>query len=258
MTLMFVVLAAIVGLAVGSFLNVVIHRVPKKESVAHPRSRCPSCGHQLEARDNVPVVSWLVLRGKCRHCQSPISPRYPIIELATAVLFGAAGLRFASHPEAIPAYCLFFAALLAISAIDLELYIIPNRIVYPTLVGGAVLLVIAAIVGHDLGAVKDAALGGFGAWVVLLIIHLISPRGMGFGDVRLSAVIGMFLGWIDLGHVPLALFLGFLLATLVSLPLLALRRKGRKDPVPFGPFLAAGAVLAVLFGVPILDAYLGR
>jgi leader peptidase (prepilin peptidase)/N-methyltransferase len=258
MTVLLALIAAVAGLAAGSFLNVVIHRVPKKESVVHPRSRCPTCGTQLAARDNIPVVSWLLLRGRCRTCGTPISARYPLVELATALLFAAVAVRFHDHPEAIPAFCVFVASLLAISVIDLELYIIPNRIVYPTLFIGAPLLAVAAAVGHDLDAIRQAAIGGVGAWLALLILHLISPRGMGFGDVRLSAVIGMFLGWIGLGRVPLGLFLGFLLATVVSLPLLILRRKGRKDPVPFGPFLAAGATLAMFFGGPLIDAYLGR
>ena len=252
------VVVGILGLAVGSFLNVVIHRVPKKESVVRPRSRCPGCGTQLAERDNIPVVSWLLLRGRCRTCGAPISIRYPMVELGTGALFAAAALRWSDHPEAIPAFCLFFAALLAISAVDLELFIIPNRIVYPTLFAAVPLLVLASLVGDDLDALRTAAIGGVGAWLALFVIHLIQPRGMGFGDVRLSGVIGMYLGWISLAHVPLGLFLGFLLATLVSIPLLLMRKKGRKDPVPFGPFLAAGAVLATLAGNPILDLYLGR
>ena len=258
MVVAFAAVAGILGLVVGSFLNVVIHRVPKRESVIRPRSRCPGCGTQLAERDNIPVVSWLLLRGRCRSFGQPISARYPVVELATAVLFVLAAVRWADHPEAIPAFCLFFASLLAISVIDLELFIIPNRIIYPTLAAAIPLLVLASVVGDDLDSLRTAAIGGAGAWVALLVIHLIQPRGMGFGDVRLSGIIGMYLGWISVAHVPLGLFLGFLLATLVSLPLLVLRKKGRKDPVPFGPFLAAGAVLATLAGNPLLDAYLGR
>jgi leader peptidase (prepilin peptidase) / N-methyltransferase len=251
------VLSGLLGLVVGSFLNVVIHRVPKKLSVVKPGSACPECSTPIAPRDNIPVLSWVLLRGRCRHCSAGISARYPLVELASGVLFVLAAVRFAGVPAAVPAYCVFLAALLAVSVIDLDLFIIPNRIVYPSLLAGAVLLAVASIATGDLRSLREAAIGGVGAFAALLVIHLISPRGMGFGDVRLSGVIGMNLGWISLGHVPLGLFLGFLSATLVSLPLLLLRRKGRKDPVPFGPFLAFGALVAVLVGQPILNAYLG-
>ncbi|MDQ1403897.1 MAG: leader peptidase (prepilin peptidase) / N-methyltransferase, partial [Actinomycetota bacterium] len=125
MTAFIAAICGVLGLAVGSFLNVVIHRVPKKESVIRPRSRCPSCGTQLAERDNIPVVSWILLRGRCRTCGEPISVRYPLVELLTAAAFAAVGVRFASHPEVIPAYLLFFACLISVSAIDLDLFIIP-------------------------------------------------------------------------------------------------------------------------------------
>ena len=244
----------VLGLAVGSFLNVVIHRVPKKESVVTPRSRCPQCGTELAPRDNIPVVSWLVLRGKCRTCSAPISVRYPLVELATALLWVAMAVRFGAD-WALPAYLVLAASLLAISVIDLELYIIPNRIVYPTLAIAAPLLVAAALLNDDVDAIKRAAIGGLAAFIALFVIHVISPRGMGFGDVRLSGVLGMYLGWIDLSLVFLGLFLGFLLGAVVGIGLMVVGRRGRKDAVPFGPFLAAGALLAILFSDPLLRAY---
>jgi leader peptidase (prepilin peptidase)/N-methyltransferase len=248
------VVCGVLGLAVGSFLNVVIHRVPEKQSVVRPRSRCPQCGTELANRDNIPVVSWLLLRGRCRTCGAPISARYPLVEVGTAVLFAAAGVRFGASWE-LPAYLLLFASLLAISAIDLERYIIPNRIVYPTLFAAVPLLVAAALLEGDGFRIRDAAIGAAGAWVALLVVHLIQPRGMGFGDVRLAAVLGLYLGWIDLTLVLLGLMLGFLLGAVVGLGLVVTRVRGRKDAVPFGPFLAAGAVLAILFSRQLLDLY---
>jgi leader peptidase (prepilin peptidase)/N-methyltransferase len=254
MTAVVAVACGVLGLAVGSFLNVVIYRVPRKESVVRPRSHCPSCGTQLADRDNIPVLSWVLLRGRCRTCGERISARYPLVELATAALFVAVGLRFG--PDwAVPAFLLFFASLLAISLIDLEHYIIPNRIVYPTLFGGFALLVLAAGAEGDWKPLERALIGSAVFWGILLLIHLVSPRGMGFGDVRLAAVLGLFLGWLGLGYVGLAFFLGFLLGAIVGLILMVLRRRGRKDHIPFGPFLAAGAVVAVLAGSPILAWY---
>lgn len=256
MTAFLVSVCAVLGLAVGSFLNVVIHRVPKHESIVRPPSRCPGCGTSIRPRDNIPVLSWLLLRGRCRTCRAPISPRYPAVEVATAVLFGAGASRFGAD-WALPAFLVFFAVLLAVAVIDLDLFIIPNRIVYPALFAAGPLLALPAVAGGDIDRLGRAAIGGALAWIGLLVIHLISPRGMGFGDVRLAAVIGVYTGWLSLLHVLLAVFLGFATASVVGIALLASRRKGRKDPVPFGPFLAVGAVAAVLFGHPILDWWLG-
>jgi len=246
--------SALLGLAVGSFLNVVIYRVPRKESVVHPRSRCPGCGTQLAERDNIPVVSWLLLRGKCRTCGEPISGRYPFVELLTGVLWASAGLRFGAD-WVLPAYLVFFASLIAITFIDLDHYIIPTRIVYPTIFISIPLLVVAAAVQDEWANLERALIGAALAWGFLLIVHLISPRGMGFGDVRLSFVLGLFLGWLNLQHVFLGMFLGFLFGAISGLLLMALRRRDRKDHIPFGPFLAGGAVVAVLFGSQILAWY---
>ena len=248
------VVCGVLGLAVGSFLNVVIHRVPEKQSVVRPRSRCPKCGTELASRDNIPVLSWLLLRGRCRTCGEPISARYPLIELATAALFVAAGIRFPTS-WALPGYLVLFAALLAISAIDLERYIIPNRIVYPTLFIAIPLMVAAALAEGEPERIRTATIGSLAAFVAMFVVHFISPKGMGFGDVRLAAVIGLFLGWIDLTLVLLGMLLGFLLASVIGIGLLLTKRRGRKDAVPFGPFLAAGAVLAVLFSRQLLSAY---
>jgi leader peptidase (prepilin peptidase)/N-methyltransferase len=248
------VVCAVLGLVVGSFLNVVVHRLPRHESVVRPRSRCPGCGTQLAWRDNVPVVSWLALRRRCRTCRRPISARYPLVELATAALFAAAALRFGPD-AALPAYLVLFAAIVAIAAIDLEHFIVPNRIVYPALFASVPLLVVAAAVGDEWASLRDAAVGGLAAWGALLVIHLASPRGMGFGDVRLAGLIGVHLGWLSLGHVVTGLFLAFASAAVVGLGLVAASLRTGKDRVPFGPFLALGAVAAVLFGGPLISWY---
>lgn len=244
----------LLGLLVGSFLNVVVHRVPRKESVVRPPSRCPGCGTTLAIRDNIPVLSWLLLRGKCRTCGEPISPRYPVVELVTAALFGVIAARLGVD-AALPAFLAVVAGLVAISAVDLELFIVPNRILYPTLFTAAPLLLGAGVVNGDWAGVRTAAIGGVLGFGLLLVIHLISPAGMGFGDVRLAGLIGMIVGWLSVGEVLVALFLAFLLAAVVGVALILVGVKGRKDKVPFGPFLAGGAMLAILFGAQILDWY---
>ena len=254
MTAAVAAVCGLLGLAVGSFLNVVIYRVPRKESVVRPRSRCPGCGTQLAERDNIPVVSWVLLRGHCRTCGEPISARYPLVELTTAALFVAAALRFGLD-WVLPAYLVFFAALVAITFIDLELYIIPNRVLYPAVFISIPLLVLAAAAQSEWGNLERAVIGAVVAWVFFLVLHLVSPRGMGFGDVRLSFLLGLFLGWLDLRHVFLGVFFGFLLGSIVGVALMILRRRGRKDHIPFGPFLAVGAVVAVLAGSPVLGWY---
>lgn len=255
MTLFLAIVCAVLGLAVGSFLNVVIHRVPRRESVVHPRSRCPGCGTQLAERDNVPVVSWLVLRGRCRTCAEPISARYPAVELGTAVVFAVVALRFGAD-WALPSYLVFAAALVAVALIDLEHYIVPNRIVFPVLATTVPVLGLAAVLGGTTRPFILALVGAVAASGALFVVALIHPRGMGMGDVKLALLLGLHLGWLGLDHVALGLFLGFLLGAVGGLLLIALGVKSRKDHVPFAPFLAAGAMMAVLVGEPILDWYL--
>ena len=244
----------VLGLMVGSFLNVVIHRIPRHESVVSPRSACPSCGTEISNRDNVPVLSWLALRGRCRSCDEPISPRYPLVELTTGVIFALVGARLGAD-WALPAFLVFSAGLIALSAIDLDTYLLPRKVVYPTLFATAALLLVAAAATRDLRGLAEAGAGGLIGFGIFFLIHFISPKGMGFGDVRLAGVIGMALGWIQLPLVAVGLFLAFLLATIVGVGLMVAGRRGRKDKVPFGPFLAAGAMLAVLVGHKVLDIY---
>ena len=254
MTALLVSACAVLGLVVGSFLNVVIARVPKKESVVRPRSRCPGCGAAIAPRDNVPVLSWLALRGRCRSCGERISARYPLVEVTTAALFALTALRLGLD-AALPAFLVFVAALVAITPIDLELRIVPNRIVYPTLFVSVPLLLLAAAIDGDWASAREAAIGGVAAFAMFFVLWYVSPKGMGYGDVRLSGVIGMFLGWLGLWEVALGLFLAFLSASVIGVALMAAGRKGRRDVIPFGPFLALGAVLALLVGDPLLRWY---
>jgi leader peptidase (prepilin peptidase)/N-methyltransferase len=252
-------ISGVYGLIIGSFLNVVIWRVPRKESIVKPPSHCPACDAKIANRDNVPVISWLLLRGRCRSCRTAISARYPFVEILTAVLFAAVGARFA-HSWALPAYLVLTGALIALSAIDLEHYILPNRVLYPADAAMIVLLAAASAGEHDWGAFVRAAIAGAIAFAVFFVIHIVSPKGMGFGDVRLSFLLGLGLGWLGWGEVAGGLFAGFLYGAVVGVALIAVRVRGRKQQIPFGPFLAAGATTFVLFGEPIVDWYrhLGR
>ncbi len=254
MTVLVAALSGLYGLVIGSFLNVVIWRVPRRESIVKPPSHCPACDAKIANRDNVPVVSWLLLRGRCRRCGTAISARYPFVELLTGVLFAAIGARF-SHSWALPAYLVLTGALVALSAIDLEHYVLPNRILYPADGAVIVLLVVASAAEHDWGALVRAGLAGAVAFAIFFTIHIVSPRGMGFGDVRLSFLLGLSLGWLGWGEVAGGLFAGFLYGAVVGVALIAVKVRGRKQQIPFGPFLAAGAMTFVLFGEPLVDWY---
>jgi leader peptidase (prepilin peptidase)/N-methyltransferase len=249
-------ICGIFGLAVGSFLNVVIWRVPRRESISAPPSHCPECDHAIAPYDNVPVISWLALRGRCRHCGVRISARYPAVELLTALLFAAMGARFYDS-LVLPAYLVFTAGLIALSMIDLDHYLLPNRVMYPIGFLAVPLLFLGSVFDGDVEAFGRALVGGAAAFAVFYVIHVISPRGMGFGDVRLSFLLGCFLGYLSWWHVAFGLFAGFLYGALVGVTLLALGRRGRRQHIPFGPFLAAGTLTIVLIGQPIIDAYTG-
>jgi len=256
MTAFVVLVCGLFGLMIGSFLNVVIYRVPRKESVVRPRSHCPGCDTEIAERDNIPVVSWLLLRGRCRHCGMKISFRYPAVEIACALLFMAMGLRFWDD-WALPAFLVLAAACLAGSVIDIEHMLLPNRVVFPALAMAAPLLLLAAIVDGDWDKLLKAVLGALLASGGLLLIAMLWPRGgaMGGGDIKLALLLGLCLGWLGLGHVALGLFLGFLLGSIVGVALVASKNKGMQSHFAFGPFLAAGTLLAVWWGTPILDWY---
>jgi leader peptidase (prepilin peptidase) / N-methyltransferase len=255
-TFLGVVACAVLGVWVGTYLNLLIDLVPGKRRVAGLRAACRACAASTDRPRRLALVPWLLRTGRCPSCSEAVSSRYALVEVATAALFAAAALRFGLD-AALPAYLVLFASLLAISVIDFEHKIIPNRIVYPTILVCLPLLALAAVVDGDGGRLGRALLGGAAAWALLLVVHLVSPGGMGFGDVRLSFVLGLMLGWLSFSHVVVGVFLGFLLGAVVGLGLVVVGGRSRKDAVPFGPFLAAGAVLAVLFGRPLIDWWLG-
>ena len=255
MTALVAVICGVFGLVIGSFLNVVIWRVPRKESVVQPASHCPSCDTPIAPHDNIPLASWLLLRGRCRHCDAGISWRYPFIELVTGVLFAAIGARFAGS-WALPAFLLLTGALVALSAIDLEHYILPNRIIYPVGFASVALLAFAAAATHQWGAFGRALAAAGVAWAFFFVVHVISPRGMGFGDVRLSFILGLYLGWLGWGQLFAGLFAGFVFGAVAGVAVMAVvGTQGRKYHIPFGPFLAAGTMTIILVGGPFLDWY---
>ncbi|HWO69711.1 MAG TPA: prepilin peptidase [Actinomycetota bacterium] len=248
-----VVAFALVGLAIGSFLSVVVHRVPRQESVVRPRSRCPSCGTQLRARDNLPVVSYVLLRGRCRSCGARIPAVYPLLELATAALFAGAAAAF-DRPYVAAVMAAFLAVLLALALIDARHRILPNRIVYPAIAGFALLVAAGALAGEGFD-LAGAAVGFLGYGGGLLLVAIVSPRGMGMGDVKLAALIGLVVGSLGAGRVLVAAGVGILLGGVVAVGAL-LAGRGRKQAIPFGPFLAAGAAAAVLAGDRLARLYL--
>lgn len=251
MTGFVIAISALLGLLIGSFLNVVIWRVPRHESVVTPPSRCPGCEQLIRPYDNIPVLSWLILRGKCRNCKTKISARYPLVEAGTAILWGLLAWRFAGS-WALPAYLVLAGGLVVLSLIDLDTFLLPNRIVYPLTIAVTLLFGVAGVLNGGLGDFRRALLCGLVVFAVFLLLHLISPRGMGFGDVKFSFVLGVALGWVSPATAFLGIFMGFLLGSVVGIGLIATKVKTRKDHVPFGPFMALGAVSALLIGPPIL------
>src|SRR6266540_4518313 len=249
------VIFAVFGLVFGSFLSVVIHRVPRKESIVAPRSACPHCGAMIGGRDNVPVLSYIALRGRCRSCRARISLRYPLLELATALLFAGAALKFDSAYTA-GVMALLFMVLEAVTVIDIEHQIVPNRILYPALIAFAVLVAVGVAVGDDMGLVR-AGLGFLAFGGGLLVVAVISPGGMGMGDVKLAALVGLVLGALGLRYVAVAAALAILAGGLGGIALMVFAGASRKAKIPFGPYLAAGAVAAAFLAPTIASWYTG-
>lgn len=255
-TIFFGVFAFLFGAAIGSFLNVVIYRVPAGLSVVSPPSRCPVCEKQIEARDNIPILSWLLLRGRCRGCGTTISPRYLVVEALTGVLFVLMLLRFGLSAE-LPAYLYLVAIGVALAFIDFDTKRLPDVLTLPSYAVALMLLAIPAFVEPAWDAYLRAVLGGLALGAFYFIVWFIRPDAMGFGDVKFSGVLGIYLGWLSWGAVALGGFLGFLLGALGGLLLMAVSKAGRKTKVPFGPFMIAGALVTILVGQPIIDWYAG-
>ena len=248
-------MAGLLGLAIGSFLNVVIWRVPRGESLVRPPSHCPACDAPVRSRDNVPVLSWLLLRWRCRDCHARISVRYPLIELLTAVVFAALAVRL-GPAWALPAFLYLAAVGVALACIDWDTRRLPNALILPSYaVGGALLTGAAAATGHW-SMLLRAAIGMVALFALYFLVAFIYPAGMGFGDVKLAGLLGLYLGWLGWGAWCVGVFTGFLLGGIGGGIVIATHRGGRKTAIPFGPFMLVGALLAILAAGPIVSAYL--
>jgi leader peptidase (prepilin peptidase)/N-methyltransferase len=278
----FSAVGGIFGLLIGSFLNVVAYRLPVGRSIVSPPSACPGCGSEIKPYDNIPVLSWLLLRGKCRSCRTRISVRYPIVEAATGAFFAAVVLWFlpkaalmgpssrstgasagaTSSSDMIGAILvlvafLYLAAISVVLAlIDIDTHTLPNAIVLPSYVVGAVPLVAAAAMTADFQELITAAIGCVALCGLYLVMALVYPGGMGFGDVKLAGLLGLYLGYLGWGPLVVGSFAAFLLGGLFALALVALRRAGRKSGIPFGPWMLAGAWTGVFFGNTVWSGYL--
>ena len=241
----------LLGLIVGSFLNVVIYRMPLHMSIVSPRSSCPTCHTPILERDNVPVLSWLLLRGKCRTCRNPISGRYPLVELLCGGLFAGVAAREGFNWE-VPALLIFVASLLALSSIDLEKLILPKSIVYTTLVLLIAALVLDAGITGQWHRLLVAGLCAAGWFIAFFGLNFVSPRYLGFGDVRLSLVLGLALGWLGIRYVILGFFAANLIGAITGITLMAMKKMSRDQPIPFGVFLSLGAAVAIYAGPELL------
>ena len=253
-----IVVVVVAGLVIGSFLTVVVDRVPQGGSVNAPPSRCGSCGLRLGPLDLVPVVSWLALRGKCRRCRAPIGIDPIVIELTNVALFVLMAIRFDDTRAAIPAYCILMAVLVAQTWIDLKTQRLPREITYTGIILSAVALSIAAIVIAEPERIWMMVLGAAIALVAMWLIYTLSRGGMGDGDVRLAPLLGMYLGWLNPGIVLPGLFFGFIAGAVVGVAMMAIDRAGRRTAVPFGPFLAVGTIVAIFVGQHFVDLVLAR
>jgi leader peptidase (prepilin peptidase)/N-methyltransferase len=242
------------GLVVGSFMTVAVYRLPRGESVVRPRSRCPACGAEIGARDNIPVLSWLLLRGRCRRCGERISVEYPLLELTTAVLVVLAAIRY-PNPWQAGLVGGLLALMPGLALIDLRHRIIPNRLTYPALLLFSLVVLLAWLIGSAVNPAR-AAIGLLLYGGILFIVAVVS-RGMGMGDVKLAALIGLVLGSVGLRFVGVAAAAAIAFGGLGGLVALGMG-KGRKSAIPFGPYLAAGAVVAGLWGGPIASWYIGH
>jgi len=244
--LYFLVISLLLGLAAGSFLNVVIYRLPRGESLVRGPSHCPKCEQRIASYDNVPLLSWLLLRARCRRCRAPIPVRYPLVEGITAAGFGLAFWRFGFDWFLLVSWA-FIASMVAVAFIDFDHMIIPNKIVIPGAIVG-----LAASLGLHQQSWWAFVAGSAGAALFMFILALLWPGGMGPGDIKMALFLGAVLGV----YVVVAIFAAFLFGSIAGVYLLLAKRRSRKDKIPFGPALAVGAVLAILAGEGLLNSYL--
>ncbi|MWB99592.1 prepilin peptidase [Agromyces seonyuensis] len=258
--------AGLGGLAIGSFLNVVVARVPEGRSVVAPASACPQCGSAIRARDNVPVVSWMLLGARCRDCAAPISARYPLVEAFTGLAFAglAAAVVLGTVPTATTAggvadllLLLVFAGVsIPLALIDLDAHRLPDRIVIPGMVAVGALVVVAGALSGEPEAIGRALIGGAALFALYFLLAIVSNGGMGAGDIKLAALIGLVLGRFGWAELIVGAFAAFVLGGLAAVALLVARRAKRGSGIPFGPWMLAGAWIGILAGAPIAAAYL--
>ena len=267
MSISVAIIAGVFGVLIGSFLNVVVHRVPLKLSIVSPPSACPDCGAGIRSFDNIPVVSWLVLRGRCRDCRSSISLRYPLVEAGTGAFFALVALWFwptgtvnvtITIASGIVLVALLYLAAVSVvlGLIDIDTHTLPNRIVLPSFLIGLVLLSAATLVNSDYPALLRAGIGSVTLFLAYGVLAFAYPGGMGFGDVKLAAVLGLYLGYLGWSQLVVGAFAAFLIGGLFGLALMAFRRANRKTSIPFGPWMLTGAWGGALVGAPIAHGYL--
>lgn len=250
---------AIFGALIGSFLNVIVWRVPQGLSIVRPGSACPSCGHELSWWENIPVLSWVALRAKCLSCRERISPRYPLVELATAAAFGAvvwAALVDAVPFAAVPVLLYWAATAIALALIDLDHHRLPHAIVMPSYVVTGVLVVLASALTGEWMRLLPAVIGLVALGGLYLLLAVAKPGGMGGGDVRLAGVLGILLGWFGWPALIVGGFSAFLIGGVVGIALMAIGKAGRKSGLPFGPFMLVGAAIGIFAGEHLTNLYL--
>ena len=254
MDVIVIAIAALFGLVIGSFLNVVVYRVPNGLSVVHPPSACPNCHSEIRHRDNVPVFGWLWLRGKCRDCSEPISVRYPVVEAGTALVFG--WFAWGVGPRWVLIGYLWFAAVtIALGLIDFDTKRIPNRILLPGSVVGLILLAIGAAADSAWPDLGRAVLAGLAYFIGFLIVALIIPRGFGMGDVKLAFLLGLFAGFQSWRALIVGVYGAITVGGLIAIVLLIARRVDRNTAIPFGPSMILGCWIAILYADPVLSWY---
>lgn len=250
------VACGLLGPPVGAFLQTVVRRTPRRERVWGIRAHCENCGDRVSAGARLSLSAYLMRRNSCSTCDRRLWTALPWLELVTAVVFAATGARF-GWAWALPAYLITFSAFVAIVVVDIRHYLIPNRVIYPALFGSGIVFAAAAAIERRPDALLHALTGMICSWLFFVIVWLISPRSMGFGDVRLSALVGLTTGWIGLGNVVIGLLLGIFSGAAVGLVIVLLRFMTRRDPIPYGPFLVLGGVISVFSGESIADWWLG-
>jgi len=249
-----VLIFSLFGLSIGSFLNVVVDRIPKNESIVSPRSRCPRCESPITSRDNIPLISWIILRGRCRNCGLPISVQYPLVEIGTAALFGLSAAHFGAGWN-LAIYLPLFAGLIPLALIDAQRRLLPVRILYPVLATTTAVILAAGIDHDEWRRLVLAAASGAVWFSAYFLINLIRPDALGFGDVRLVGLLGITVGWLGVPVVIIAFFASNLIGLACSIAMLATKRAQRDTQIPYGVFLALGAGVAIFFGPTLVNHF---